>query len=278
MADTSVNNGVSTPEVSNGENLNFPVYLIHSKWSLTKIDTFLGDYGEVGFLRIVYDKDGNETDRNIAILPESSYNALCEDGFDRRQYGKGCVIAPYVLRDNNFPGEERTNSLFIPVPKDLSADDETVVSTINDKLKHLSEWKIIPVDSWSVNAPLKSREKGGIRGGCFVTFRKDVPIECRAMVRVLITDTYWPDLEENGSDDRPVFRCFWARSRKERSERPDKRGDKKGQSEQESDEVKEAKKKEAIQNVVKKAKPVKGKVTKKGSTVPIPSTNQPTLK
>jgi len=307
MADTSVDSGVSTPEVSNGENLTFPVYIIHSQWSLLKLDNFLSEYGEVGFLRIVYDKDGNETDRNIAILPETSYNALCKDGFDRRQYGKGCVISPYVLRDNNFPGEERTNTLFIPVPKDLGADDDTVVEAINDKLKHLSEWNIIPADSWSINAPLKSREKGGIRGGCFVSFKRDVPIECRSMVRVLITDTYWPESEENSSEERPVFRCFWARARKERTEkgggkkdpsdhtertekggskkdpsdrteRTEKGGGKKDPSDRETDESKQAKKREAIQNVVKKAKPVKGAPAKKAATVPIPTTSQPTLK
>lgn len=293
MTDTSVDNGVSTPEVSNGENLTFPVYIIHSQWSLLKLDNFLSEYGEVGFLRIVYDKDGNETDRNIAILPETSYTALCEDGFDRRQYGKGCVISPYVLRDNNFPGEERTNTLFIPVPKDLGADDDTVVEAINDKLKHLSEWNIIPADSWSINAPLKSREKGGIRGGCFVSFKRDVPVACRAMVRVLITDTYWPESEENSSEERPVFRCFWARGRTDRNEkrvgtdrnekrvgkeRNEKRVGKKDPSDHETDEIKQAKKRDAIQNVVKKANPVKGAPPKKAATVPIPTTSQPTLK
>lgn len=286
MADKSVDNGVSTPEVSSGKNLTFPVYVIHSKWSLLQLDTFLSDYGDVGFLRIVYDKDGNETDRNIAILPESSYTALCADGFDRRQHGKGFVIAPYVLRDNNFPGEERTNTLFIPVPKDLSEDDGAVSSAISDKLKHLSEWNIIPADSWSVNVPLKSREKGGIRGGCFVSFKRDVPIECRAMVRLLITDTYWPESDDNSSDERSIFRCFWARDRKPhdnkehsgRKEYTDKRGAKKLSPDQETDEAKETKKREAIQKVVKKAKPVAGAAPKKAATVPIPTTSQPTLK
>ena len=277
MADTSADSGVSTPEVSNGDNLTFPVYVIHSKWSLLKLDTFLSEYGEVGFLRIVYDKDGNETDRNIAILPENSYNALCKDGFDRRQYGKGCVIAPYVLRDNNFPGEERTNTLFIPVPKDLGADDDTVVGAINDKLKHLSDWNITPTDSWSVNAPLKSREKGGIRGGCFVSFKRDVPLECRAMVRVLLSDTYWPESEENSSEERPIFRCFWARARKERTVRTDKRASKKA-SYREIEESKESKERKAIQSVVNQAKPIKTVFPKKAATIPIPSTSQPTLK
>jgi hypothetical protein len=284
MADTSVDNGVSTPEAHSIEETTFPVFLIHSKWSLNKLDTFLSNYGDVGFLRIVFDKDGNETDRNIAVLPESVYTALCKDGFDKRQYGKGFVISRYSLRENNFPGEERTSTLFVPVPKDLSADDDTVVSAIDDKLKHLSEWEIIPENSWSVNAPLKSREKGGIRGGCFVSFKRDVPLSCRAMVRVLLSDTYWPASDEGLTDERSVFHCFWARAHKEHHS--EKSFSKK---EEESDEVKEAKKVESIQKLAKKAKPaktstvptkkaVKGSESKKAATVAIPKGSQPSLK
>ena len=277
MADTSVDNGVSTPEVSLEEGSVFPVFLIHSKWSLNKLDTFLSNYGEVGFLRIVYDRDGNETDRNIAILPESAYEDLCTDGFDKRQYGKGLVISRYSLRENNFPGEERTSTLFVPVPKNLSADDDTVISVINDKLKHLSEWNIIPEDSWSVNAPLKSREKGGVRGGCFVSFKRDVPLSSRAMVRVLLTDTYWPESDDSSEEERPVFHCFWSRVRKDTQVRPEKHPSKK---EEESVENKESKKRENIQKIANKAKPVKGSAPpkKKASTVPIPKGSQPLLK
>src|SRR5690606_10794707 len=126
-----VDNGVSTPDVSNVVTPSFPVYLIHSKWSLAKLDNFLTNYGSVGFLRIVYDKEGNETNRNIAILPKTSFTKLCEDGFNRHQYGRSFVISQYVLRENNFPGKDHTNTLFVPVPKGLSASDDIVVGIIN---------------------------------------------------------------------------------------------------------------------------------------------------
>ena len=273
MADASVNDGVTTPELSNNETLTFPVYIIHSKWSLLRLDDFLSKYGEVGFLRIIYDRYKRETDYTIAILPESSYNALCADGFNIRHYGKEVFITPYALRDNNFPDSESTNVLFIPVPKELSENEELVIGAINDKLAHLSEWNIIPVDSWTINAPLKSREKGVIRGGCFVSFRRDIPIESRAMVRVLITETYWPDFAENSAEERPIFSCFWAHRRKERTEPSSKKLE-----HQESPEIKESKKREAIQKVVKEAKPLKGTTSRKTATSAVPVTSQPTLK
>jgi len=265
-------------EVLNKEKPFFPVYLINSKWSLERIDTFLKGYGNsddedggVGFLRIVYDKNGQETPRNIAILEKYVYDNLCKDGYNQRQYGKGVHIAPYNLLASNFPTEGKTTSLFIPVPNELCNDDDRVLNSINEKLKHLSLWNILPEDSWSVSAPLKSREKGVINGGCFVSFKRDVSLDARAMTRVLLTDTYWPESPDDDNDERPIFRCFWARARKET---PVKTSSKKEPTVQATEETKEVKKREAIHKVVKKAKPV----PKKATTVPILTTSQPTLK
>jgi len=282
MADACTDNGVSTPEVYDEEEKVFPVFLIHSKWSLDRIDNFLNTFGEVGFLRIVYDGNGNETDRNIAILSESAYEKLCDEGYDKRQYGKGLVISRYSLRDNNFPGDGKTSTLFVPVPKTLSADDDGVIKIVTNKLKSLSAWDIIPEDSWSVTAPLRSREKGVIRGGCFISFKKNVSLSARAMVRVLITDTYWPESEsENDNNtklENPIFHCFWSRARKERQP-------KESNTNQDSLESKEEKKKESIKKMVKNAQPVSsskkqqkdGGKKKKTSTVPIPKGLQPSL-
>jgi len=195
----------------------FPVYLLYSKWSLVQLDNFLKEFGDVGFLRIMYDNDGHETDRTIGIIPTAAYEALCQDGYgvsestSNDRFSRGFRITPFLLKDNNFPGEGRTKTLFVPVPQTLVANDSQVIETVIDKLKHLAEWEIIPDNSWVVNVPLKSREKGGVQGGCFISFNRDIALERIAMVRTLITDTYWPDQADN--TERPVFRCFWARDR-----------------------------------------------------------------
>lgn len=273
MADATVS-GASAPE-----ELKFPVYLIYSKWSLLQLDNFLKDFGDVGFLRIVYDNDGKETDRTIAILPETVYDYLCEEGYGEvakgtRSYGRGLRISPFRLKDSSIQGEGRSKTLFVPVPKTL--DDSQVIPAVIDKLKHLSEWGIVQDNSWSVNVPLKSREEGNLQSGCFVSFKRDVSIKQVAMIRVLLTDTYWPD-QEDGSD-RAVFRCFWARDRKERPAKPQgenkfQRGTKQSREKNNVSES-DKKKKELIQNTVRKAKPVKID-QKKAPTVP--STAQPTL-
>jgi len=275
MADTSVSEVVAQDQVSlpeTKEKRSFPVYMIYSKWSLLQLDNFLKDFGDVGFLRIVYDNDSKETDRTIAILSDDVYNTLCDEGYGdtkqgSRSYGRGFRITPFVLKENNFPGEGRTKTLFVPVPKTLGSDDSQVIATVVDKLKHLSEWGIIEDNSWSVNVPLKSRERGGVRGGCFVSFKRDIPLECIAMVRILLTDTYWP--EQTDTEERSVFRCFWARDRKGLPFREEKKVD--------TEEVKKAreeKKKAAIKRTVKNAKP--SKVHQKKAPV-VPIVEQPTM-
>jgi hypothetical protein len=86
---------------------------------------------------------------------------------------------------------------------------------VTDKLKHLSEWGILEDNSWSINIPLKSREEGNLQSGCFISFKREISSRQIAMIRILLTDTYWPE-QEDGSE-RSVFKCFWARDRKERT-------------------------------------------------------------
>lgn len=292
MASTTGNK--ESESVGSDQAPSFPVYLIHSSKSLVEIDRLLSDYGEVGFLRIMYNNDGSETDRTIAILPKSSFDDLIKDGYGRRQYGKNFSISSFELKDNNYPGEGRTKTLFVPVPKEFATDDSVVVKTIKDKLDHLAEWSIVDADSWSIKAPLKSRESGGIRGGCFVSFKREVSIHSIAMVRLLLTDTYWPELDE--TVDRAVFQCTWARDRKERPPRAPRavkapakvpaKGADPSVSEEEKQAAKDAAKRASIQRTINKGKPVapksppkgKGKARPKKAAPAMPAVTQPALK
>lgn len=282
MADTTITDGKTgdhAEQKQSSEAVDFPVYMVYSRWSLHKLDTFLQNYGSVGFLRVVFGPNDEETDRTIAILTPDVYEKLCEDGYgdeqhvskDKRSYGHGCRVIPFKLNDSSYPGEGRNKTLFVPVPKDISSDDTWANSVVHDKLIHLSEWGIIPANSWSINVPLNSREKGGVRGGCFVSFMRNVSLERIAMTRILLTDTYWPP-HGSDEDDRAVFRCYWAR---DRERKPVAAASKpvagKPSSPEDVKKAKEEKKKRAIQHLVKKAQPV----AKKAPTVP--SAVQPVL-
>lgn len=190
----------------------FPVFMIRSKQSLEALDQALSVYGDVGYLRVVYDGEGNETDRSIAVFSFDMFEALCADGYDTYSRTHDMVVSQFALLKNHLPGPGRLNSLFISVPKNEAFTEAFVRSAIVSKLQHLSTWNIIPSNSWKITIPLKSREHGGVRGGCFVSFSAEVSAYAVAMLRLLLTDTYWPEHAEG--TDREVFKCFWTRDRK----------------------------------------------------------------
>lgn len=222
-------------------NKKFPVYVAFSRWSLSHLDSFLSKYGPVGFLRIVYEMSKNgqgpkETDRNIVIISDETYNKLCAAGYyndGNYDAGREFKIAPFVLNDNNYPGPGRLQSLFVPVPQIWMTSDPAVSEVISNKLKHLASWGILPKDSWKITVPVRSRATGGVKGGCYINFDKDVTLPEIAMARVVLTDTNWPDYPPSTSAgksivgtgtkgkfvkavipvERSIFRCFWTRTR-----------------------------------------------------------------
>ncbi|MCJ7636035.1 MAG: hypothetical protein MUO21_00945, partial [Nitrososphaeraceae archaeon] len=105
-----------------------------------------------------------------------------------------------------------------PVPEKFKEADDQVVEVINAKLSHLARNGIIPDNSWNIKIPLRSREKGGVRSGCFISFLKElnVPIERIAMTRVLLSDTEWPRVD----DEKYRIRCAWGRDRKFKPKEP----------------------------------------------------------
>lgn len=262
----------------------FPVFMIRSKQSLQALDEALSVYGDVGYLRVVYDGEGNETDRSIAVLSFDTFEALCADGFDVYSRAHDMVVSQFALLKNHLPGPGRLNSLFVSVPKDAAFTEAFVRGSVVDKLHHLATWNIIPEGSWKITIPLKSREHGGVRGGCFISFAADVNPLAVAMLRLLLTDTYWPEHAEGC--DREVFKCFWTRDRK---------GDAKGESGEEgadgedekelTPEEKAAKaereKAERIKKIAGAAKTVGSKPSaakSKGKKAPVvPVTEQPSL-
>ena len=190
----------------------FDVYLIKSKWTLYRIDEYLRKYeGKVGNLRIVLDKNGNETDRTIALLSKDVYNSIYADKSNNDE--TGFQIYPFILKQSCFPSEYKTRNLFIQVPQIFT--ENMVIKNLNDKLDYIAEWNIIPNKSWSFNIPIKSREFGKIKGCCFLSFNDEVPIENISMVRILLTDSYWLDKNKQKND---ILRCFWVIDKKKKYE------------------------------------------------------------
>ena len=200
MSDTS--NAGSRPEETT-----FPVFMIHSNFGLQVLDDTLSQHGKVGFLRVVRDHNGRDTPLTIGILEESAYQSLCNAGLNVRKSDSDLWVTRYFLKDADLPPPERKHTLFVPVPTSVIDDEREVFNEITNKLHHLQQWNILPPDSWKIRIPLKSREFGGIRTGCFISF-PGVDVRRIAMARVIMNDTRW-SFEQNGYG--LAFKCSWAR-------------------------------------------------------------------
>ena len=191
------------------------LYIIYSKWSLARIDKELSFYGLIGLLRIIRDKTG-ETNRTLALLENDIYDKLSAKGYTNKKSNKGFSIARFKEKAIELPSKGFTRNLFISVPEVFRKDDIKTTDIIEDKLKHLVEWDILPKDCWRINAILKSREKGCISSGCFIVFDNEIDLVTIAKVRMLITDTLWPLVSEN--TEREQFKCLWAFDSKKKDE------------------------------------------------------------
>jgi len=197
----------------------FPVYMIYSKWSLTQIDNFLKEFGEAEYLRIVYDNKHIETNRTIAILSDEVYKKLCDAGFNESK-NNGFKIKPYIVKEIDNSIAVRT--LFVPVPKEFCNLRDKVKDIISKKIINLSHLGIINESDWNINIPINTREKGDIKKGCYISFNDNVELERISLIRILLTDTYWPEIltldsllsKTSDSGERKIFRCLWERKNK----------------------------------------------------------------
>ena len=197
--------------------LDLNVYIIFSRWSINQLDLALSNLDiDVGFLRIVYDRENRETNQSLCIISKESYEKLVDLGYgsDRNEktssFGKGFKIAKFILKYNVPAKEHLTNSIFIPVPRALASDETFVLSTIQDKLIHLSEWGILnSAEDFSINLPLTSREYGHVKHGAYVVFKQTIDIRIICTVRHLLNFTFWGS--RSPDEPRYLFKVFWTR-------------------------------------------------------------------
>ena len=184
------------------------IYIIYSNWSIEKITQFLDNIQSngIGLLKILYDSNGNETNRTIAVIKEELYNQLVTMGYNTFSYSVDFKIKKYSLGSYLLPPADKSNNLFIPTIKQVT--ETYVTGIIDDKLKTLANVGIIEPNTWVIKCPKISRDTGIVKQGCFIFF-KNVPIHNIATVRFLINNTFWNENEEKKYDN--MIKCHWAK-------------------------------------------------------------------
>lgn len=249
--ENSVSSSSENEEVSSVEKLsiheNKPgLYIIYSKWSLSRIDKQIKLFGKIGLLRIICD-GGKETNRTLALLENDVYDRLCEKGYDNKKGNRGFSISRFNEKALDLPQKGCSRNLFIPVPEVFRKDDMKTIDIIDDKLKHLVEWEVLSENSWHVNALLESREKGAISSGCFIVFDSTVELVTIAKVKLLITDNFWPLVSEDL--EREQFKCLWAFDSKKKEHKKEDREEKRTTRKIKGEEKEEEKEKRTTRKI-----------------------------
>lgn len=210
-----------------------PVYVVYSRLSLDSIEDFIdektGVENAVSFIRVVYDRDSQATNRSIAVIRPDVYKKLLRwtedntrevyDHTGRRLTRFNDVdfsISEYKIRDSDRQHRgSPANTLFVPVPSVLRSKQTFVRSYVNQCLRLFVDNNMIPDNCWHINIPLTTRESGGeIRNGCYISFRGVHP-DTLALVRVVIDYTFW---EHDGVDEL-TFRCRWLKTRTQKDDK-----------------------------------------------------------
>jgi hypothetical protein len=183
----------------------FHVYMIHSTYKIQTILLLLSRYGPVPYIRLVRNIDGSETNRRIVIIDDNSYSKLKDKGYNVRKNSSEFTISPFVVGKHHYPNEGRSWSFFVPFPESIDSP-KLIHKILTEKLMNLNNLGILLTDSWNINIPTTDNYANS---GCFIYFKKDVPFDSIAMVRILLDDTKWAEYLPNSY----TLRAFWSYSK-----------------------------------------------------------------
>jgi hypothetical protein len=186
----------------------YKFYLIRTPHTIDWIETQLYEfnYGQ-SVLKVIRDKNGQETNRTIAFLDEVvADKVMSQKRVDWRM--EEFVVPPWYLPDparytSNFciPFPENWKQQFDPTDKSHPRD-EFYFNQIREKLRPFILQRLIPSDGFTIHTPIISREKSQTNPIAFVVFNPSIAIETLAVIRYVLDQSSWQDLSP--------FRCYWA--------------------------------------------------------------------
>lgn len=187
-------------------------FYIVSRWPISTIFTYIASCGlstEDCFVRVVHDKSGRETNRNMAYLPKDAIDRLPE-----------LDIKPYKFQDHLIPKDGFTQNFYVPFPKKLTLTIDECRGILSKKLHSFVKTGLISESNYKLQVPFKSRQFGTFHGAVFVLFTGDVDTKVLAKIRGVVDYSQWK--ERDNTDDDPknyIMRCLWARESRNRIKR-----------------------------------------------------------
>lgn len=177
----------------------YPLYVIFSRSSIHDIVTTLSKYGsqtDIYSLKIEYTRDGDETNRTLALLGPSFAGIENQEHSDLR-------IQRFEIR-NTRP--YNTKNFCITIPKKLELDATEVKEIITEKLSVLIKAGIISTSDYTLHVPLLDRKNNIPKNSCTLFFLPGIDDETLKVVRAVLYNSTWPGWDE--PEGRVFFLIF----------------------------------------------------------------------
>lgn len=195
------------------ENLTSSVYelvLIHTNLSIPNVCQSILDVTGLKpcQTRRIYNRDGFATNRIIAVMTSDLFEELQNKGYST-EGDADFSVSLYKIYDSDLPKDNCETNLYVPIPSEIKEEDAR--EKIAKGLSRVSDWGFIPKNGFEV-VDFNGRDK--LRGLRIVfkdnvIGRNAIPIENKAMVRLILDDHDW----DKKGDYK--IRCQWGHKQKE---------------------------------------------------------------
>ena len=169
------------------------------------ISSYAVDGERIGLSKSIYWND-DYTGRQVHIFDISIYHKIISNE-DENNFN----IYPYFCKEERYPQEEKNQSydLFIPLPPKF--DRSQCWNYLNKLFKELSNYFIIPGDSYKITIPKDFKTDGNHKGAAFVKFKESVSRDDIVISKEIIHNYSWNSCGDIISDDydETLIHCKW---------------------------------------------------------------------
>ena len=208
-----------------GQGHQYPVQVVVSRHSIEvirmKINGVLGnphclpDLDETYYFRVMQVR-GEDTTRTLMLASyEKVYKVLASKGYDRSKFDGMLMVAPYKLKERDYPTVEDNvkHDIRIKIPPQAKTERELLGFLMN-RFTFLEQIGLLPEGRWRPSVPVRDRTTGEVEGNSIFIRFKDVSVHQIALVRVILNGMLWDDDKKNESWG--TIEARWAKAQKEK--------------------------------------------------------------
>ena len=225
---TTVDHTVETKEETDAKteepDEDLGIYIVFSSHNLKVIQEWLKKYvpknekisDHIGPMRLVFTK-GADTDRTLCVFSAAVYAAIERQGLTiKDEWTKEYRVTKGHIR-KGLPFENKQRHLYVKAPECLTITQ--VEEQLQQKLKEMARFGIIPEDQFTIKIPFESRSSEQHVGKAFICWRPEVNIRKIAAARMVLQDSLWNfnlvDAEKlrqmkEKANNADLVRCSWS--------------------------------------------------------------------